>query len=115
MNDKKIIYAVIAIVFLVGLAWNSFLSKSELIISCNEIDQIELTEKQVSKPYLRTIDVIKINSGNKEILIQSNDDDLVPNTFRSLKACNDSFTIEYYKKELRSGSEVYFISKPFFK
>jgi hypothetical protein len=114
VNDKKIIYGVIAIVFLIGLAWNSFFSKSELIISCNEIDQIELTQKQVSKPYLRTIDVIKINSGNREILIQSNDDDLVPNTYRSIKTCNGSYTLTYYKNEKRNGSEVYFISKPFF-
>jgi len=115
MNNKKIIYAVIAIVFLVGLALNSFFSKSELIISCNEINEIELTQKQVSKPYLRTIDVIKINSDGKEILIQSNDENLVPNTFRSIKSCKDSFILEYYKTEKRNGSQVYFISKPFFK
>lgn len=114
MSGNKLLYIVVTVAFIVYLLVSNLVKEDVLQINCSEIVNTKITQKKVSKPYLRTIDVLEVELRNEVFLVQSNDDNIVRDLERELRKCQGGYDVSYYRKEQRGNDEVFFIKKSFF-
>lgn len=107
-------YVIIAVLFIAYLLVTNLLKEDVLLLDCNAIVNTKITQKKISKPYLRTIDVLEVKLRDKSFSVQSNDDNIVRELERGLRTCQDKYDISYYKNEKRGNDEIFFIKKSFF-
>ncbi len=114
MKKSKIIFQVILFSFFLIFISIKFLNKKEIIFDCNKISKIEKIKKRLTKPHLRTIDVVEIELTEKTIHIQSNDKELIQDIFNEVYNCEDTFSIHYFNKKKLENIETFFVGSFFF-
>lgn len=114
MKENKYLYPAIGIAFVAILLISNFFNRDSIIMDCKSITNAKITKKKISKPYLRTIDLLEITYKGRLYIIQSNDQNYVRKIQRDLNSCSNQYNIDYYRKRINQDNIVLYTGKSFF-